>query len=59
MGVLIDKKGNIVATHSIKISGHYDLERWDRDKIDVDESNFEKGMYLVVGQYKNKNKNER
>ncbi len=65
MGVLIDKKGNIVATHSIKISGHYDPERWDRDKvkefidkIDVDESNFEKGMYLVVGHYKNKNKKE-
>lgn len=122
MAVLIDKKGNIVATHSIKISGHYDLERWGGDKvkvfieekiqllkdkadiellridgdnidvtvyvsepdkpshiletyayfwmetngitkqnglfvdkIDVNESNFENGMYLVVGQYKNKN----
>jgi len=120
MAVLIDKNGNIVATHSIKISGHYDPERWDRDsvrefieekmqllqdkadiellqingdnievvvyvsepdkpphiiesyahlwmmtnditeqsglfvdKIDVDESNFENSMYLVVGHYKN------
>lgn len=123
MAVLINKNGNIVATHSIKISGHYDPERWDRDKvrefieekmqllrdkadiellqingdnidvmvyvsepdkpphiiesyaqlwmmtnditgqnglfvdkIDVDESNFENSMYLVVGHYKNKNK---
>ncbi|MEA2032197.1 MAG: hypothetical protein U9N41_01265 [Euryarchaeota archaeon] len=123
MAVLINKNGNIVATHSIKISGHYDPERWDRDKvsvfieekmrllrdkadiellqvngdnidvvvyvsepdnpphiiksyarfwimtndltgqnglfvdkIDVDESNFENGMYLVVGHYKSKNK---
>lgn len=123
MAVLINKNGNIVATHSIKISGHYDPERWDRDKvsvfieekmrllrdkadiellqvngdnidvvvyvsepdnpphiiksyarfwimtndltgqnglfvdkIDVDESNFESGMYLVVGHYKSKNK---
>ncbi len=123
MAVLINKNGNIVATHSIKISGHYDPERWDRgkegefieekmqllrdkadiellqingdnidvevyvsepdkplhivesyahfwimtnditgqnglfvDKVDVDEGNFENGMYLVVGHYKNKNK---
>ncbi|MGB7533420.1 MAG: hypothetical protein WA977_10685 [Halobacteriota archaeon] len=27
------------------------------DKVDVNESNFENGMYLVVGHYKNKNKN--
>jgi hypothetical protein len=33
MAVLINKSGNIVATHSIKISGHYDPERWDRDKV--------------------------
>ena len=33
MGVLVDKKGNIVATHSIKIRGHYDPERWDGDKV--------------------------
>jgi len=33
MAVLIDKNGNIVATHSIKISGHYDPDRWDRDKL--------------------------
>jgi hypothetical protein len=122
MGVLTDKKGNIVATHSIKISGHYDPDRWDRDKvrefieekmqllrdkadiellqidgdnidvmvyvsepdkpshivesythiwmmtkditeqnglfvdkIDVNETDFENGMYLVVGHYKHKN----
>jgi len=121
MAVLTDKNGNIVATHSIKIRGHYDPKRWDRDsvrefieekmrllrdkadiellqingdkidvmvyvsepdnpqhivesyahlwmmtndipgqnglfvdKIDVDESNFENSMYLVVGHYKNK-----
>jgi hypothetical protein len=33
MTVLIDKNGNIVATHSIKISGRYDPERWDKDKV--------------------------
>ncbi len=33
MAVLIDKNGNIVATHSIMISGRYDPERWDRDKV--------------------------
>ena len=26
------------------------------DKVDVDESNFENSMYLVVGHYKSKNK---
>ncbi len=35
MGVLTDKKGNIVATHSIKITGHHDPERWDEDKVKV------------------------
>jgi hypothetical protein len=33
MAVLIDKNGNIVATHSIKLRGHYDPERWDRDNV--------------------------
>jgi hypothetical protein len=33
MAVLIDKSGNIVATHLIKIKGHYDPKRWDKDKV--------------------------
>ena len=33
MAVLIDKNGNIVATHSIKLRGHYDPERWDSDNV--------------------------
>ena len=33
MAVLINKNGDIVATHSIKISGHYDSERWDKDTV--------------------------
>jgi hypothetical protein len=45
MAVLIDKNGNIVATHSIKLRGHYDPERWDRDKV----SEFIEGkMQLLV-----------
>ena len=126
MTVLIDKSGNMVATHLIKIKGHYDPERWDKDnviefieekmqllkdkadidllqingdnidvmvyvsepdkpshiiesyarlwmmteditdqnglfvdKIDVDESNFENSMYLVVGHYKAKDEGVR
>ncbi len=125
MAVLIDKKGNIVATHLIKITGHYDPKRWDKDKviefieekmqllkdkadiellqidgdnvdaqvyvskpdkpphimesyahlwmmtneiirqnglfvdeIDVDENNFEKGMYPIIGYYNYKAKDE-
>jgi hypothetical protein len=45
MAVLIDKNGNIVATHSIKLRGHYDPERWDRDNV----SKFiEEKMQLLV-----------
>jgi len=33
MAVLVDKIGNIVATHSLKLRGHYDPERWDSDTV--------------------------
>lgn len=33
MAVLVDTRGNIVATHSIKLRGHYDPERWDSDTV--------------------------
>jgi|GEM_PF-1137303 len=35
MAVLVNKKGNIVATHSINLRGHYDPERWDSDTVSV------------------------
>jgi len=39
MAVLIDKNGKIVATHSIKISGHYDPERLEPSFARIDEMN--------------------